>query len=142
MRPHRRAFLLLSILAGCAGGIDDPDQFPPPTCTIRGYDVPADLFATRCANSGCHAAESPAAGLDLASPNVATRMIDTASAGCGPRLLIDTSSPTVSYLLDKVSAVPRCGQTMPIGGPPLSPAERACLGAWVDTVATPTPGDP
>lgn len=136
-RPRRGALglgLVLSTTA-CAGGIDDPDRFPPPVCPVRGFDAPRDLFVARCADAGCHGATTPAAGLDLVSPGVTSRLLDTPST-CGGAPLVDTSSPAASVLLDRVRAVPRCGgETMPLMGRPLDSIERGCLEAWVSTVA-------
>lgn len=127
--------LSLAVPCGCAGALEDPDRFPPPTCTLRGFDVPADLFAVRCGSGDCHAAPTVAAQLDLVSPGVASRLLDAVSQGCPPRRLVDTSSPAMSYLLDKVSAVPRCGDPMPLGQLPLPEDEKACLEGWVTAVA-------
>ena len=43
-----------------------------------------ELIETRCATAGCHSAMNPQAMLDLASPNIATRLKDKAgtTAGC------------------------------------------------------------
>lgn len=135
MGARRAGYALLTLLWGCAGGVDDPDSFPPPACTLRGFDVPQDLFTARCGTSDCHAPPAVAGALDLASPGVVSRLLDVASSRCAPRRLVDTSSPSASYLLDKVSAVPRCGDSMPLGQDPLSADERSCLEGWVRSVA-------
>lgn len=133
----RSSLLALAALAvtGCPGAIDDPDRFPPPECFVRNYDAPRDLFAERCATAGCHVGSMPAAGLDLAAPGVVSRLLDTPSSQC-PGTLVDTASVSRSLLLDKVRVVPTCGQSMPIGGPPLTEDELSCLRQWVEKVAT------
>lgn len=134
---RRRAPVLsavFALLASCAGGIDDPDRFPPPSCPIRDFDARADLLVARCGGAGCHAGDTPASGLDLVSPGVATRLLGTPST-CQGLPLVDTSSPSVSILLDKVGPVPRCGSSMPLGQAPLDATERGCLEAWVRDIA-------
>lgn len=125
--------LVSALLAGCAGELEDPDRFPPPECFVRDFQAPRDLFAARCAGSGCHGSDMPAANLDLVSSGVAGRLLDT-SGVCSGRL-IDTASVSRSLLLDKVSVVPRCGQAMPVDAPPLTDQEAACLKVWVQRVA-------
>ena len=99
-----------------------------------------------CAGSVCHDQGAASAGdLDLASPNVAQRLIDQpalhtdvgAGASCpsGDKL-IDTGNRGASWLLQKLNAssVGTCGSRMPEGGN-LTSIQLACLQNWVDTVA-------
>ena len=112
--------------AGCTPALEEPDRFCQP-----GFDVERDLFRARCAQSGCHGAgPSPAGGLDLASPDVAARLVQVPSAACGG-LRIDPEQPAASLLLDKISGEPACGFRMPLGAPPLAPGEVQCVREWV-----------
>ena len=127
-----------ALFAGCPGDLEDPARFlvgstSGMTCD-DGLDVERDLLAARCGASGCHGGANPSADLDLASPDVASRLVGVASTGCGAALLIDPANPTGGVLLEKVTA-PECGARMPVLDDPLPPAEIACLQSWVAMVA-------
>lgn len=117
----------VSCAFACAGDLEAPERFSPPACLIRAFDASRDVFAARCGE--CHVGPSPEGGLDLARPGVIERLSD-APSGCGGALLVDTSSVAGSYLLEKLGPSPRCGSSMPLGSPPLSPETRGCLRAW------------
>ncbi len=145
-----RYCLLASLLiTGCAGSLSDPDRFqsgddgagdgggadaaPDPTGGCPpGTDVPTDILAARCAGSVCHDNDAPAAGLDLGSADVASRLVDVAS-GCNDLLLIDSANPGGSYLIEKLQPTPTCGSRMPLGGA-LSDEELACVEEWVGSL--------
>jgi hypothetical protein len=100
---------------------------PKPSCDV------APIFTAKCANSGCHGSAGSAAGLDLASPNVGTRLRDKTS-GCDDYLLIDTAAPENSFLYLKVSeAKPACGSRMPFGVV-LTADEQACILKWAESL--------
>jgi hypothetical protein len=119
---------LVAFGAGCAGELSDPDRFLEPTCTL-GIDVEQELFIPTCGASGCHAAATPAASLDMTSDGVASRLVGRASA-CGS-LLIDPDDPANSEILKRLSDSPECGSRMPLVGAPLSPEQVSCVRAWV-----------
>lgn len=145
---------LLSLLAvACAGELAyDPAEFqaalgdggtwPPgadpsgggngaPSATVCD---PLAVLATSCAGAFCHSPEKPAAGLDLATPGVETRLVGVGSS-CGAIPLIDPVSPANSYLLQKLTAIePLCGVSMPLGRALEADALR-CLEQWVHSVA-------
>ncbi len=106
------------------------------------------LFKTAsgsCAGSLCHdQGSNSAGGLDLASANVAARLIDQPAthADVGPSdvcptgdKLIDTSNRSASWLLKKLSAstVGTCGSRMPAVGN-LTSVQLSCLQNWVNNV--------
>ncbi len=95
---------------------------------------PLAVLATSCTGGFCHSAESPAAGLDLASPGVETRLVAVGSS-CGAIPLVDPVNPADSYVLQKLTAIePVCGVPMPLGGS-LAPDALRCLQQWVYAVA-------
>jgi hypothetical protein len=98
-----------------------------------------------CAGSVCHdQGVNSAGGLDLASPNVASRLVDKPAlhSDVGPNdvcptgdKLIDTSNRSASWLLSKLSTstVGTCGARMPETGN-LSAIQLSCLQNWVNNV--------
>jgi hypothetical protein len=91
-----------------------------------------ELIAMRCAVAGCHGATGPASGLDLASPDIGTRLSGTAatSMACNGEVLIDPESPDDSILYGKLLDPPACGTRMPLGAP-LTAAQIDCIRRWV-----------
>jgi hypothetical protein len=130
--PGLRRVLPLGSLLGaalwiaCAGRIEDPDRFIE--CQI---DVEVDIFRQTCATSGCHVAgTNAAAGLDLASPGVASRLVNKPST-CNGKLFL--SGPDEGYLLEKVSQeLPDCGTRMPATGT-LTDEELRCIRRWAES---------
>jgi hypothetical protein len=143
-------FVSCLLLGGCPGTLDDPEAFRP--CTPE--TVPTKLFTSKCADSLCHDSDKPAGGLDLVSPNVATRLVGITSKhvedneedggimlapdggplfDCPDRLLIDPANTAQSFLLEKVSKEPECGDRMPATGT-LSPKEIQCITDWIESV--------
>lgn len=138
LRPVALTFCAL-VLAGCPGAIDDPAPFvaarmdsgaPPARCP-DGVSVTRDLFVPHCATSGCHDSTTQLINLDLQSPGVAGRLIGRRAGSCGQRVLADPNDPERSALLLKLRAAPPCGDRMPLGSPPLSDGEIACVRAWI-----------
>jgi hypothetical protein len=107
----------------CPGHIDDPERFRQ--CAI---DVEVDVFRQTCGASGCHVAgANAAAGLDLTSPGVASRLVNKPST-CNGKLYL--SGPSEGFLLEKVSQdMPTCGTRMPATGT-LTDEELRCLRLW------------
>ncbi len=124
-RPRLLGMLLglgaTPLLGACPGHLEDPERFA--TCTI---DVERELFAPRCATSGCHTATNPAGNLDLVSPSVAAR-ISSATSSCEDR-------PMAANMLDKVKPAPTCGAPMPLGGTPLNAQEQDCLEVYLQRI--------
>jgi hypothetical protein len=113
-------------LTACPGSLAHPEQFTTQPCP----DIPLTLFAHQCAASGCHAAASRDGQLDLASPDLESRLVDRPASG-GHGLLVDARSPDESVLYTKVTATPPFGARMPFGAAPLDDATIACLRSWV-----------
>jgi hypothetical protein len=136
------------LLAGCPGSLENPGSFDVADGIDGGGGSFAAAnridggggsetgcaqpiaFATTCAVSGCHAATTPAGGLDLASPNIAMRLLGKQAMG-GPGLLIDPANATASVLYTKLTTTPPFGARMPLVGAPLSDADLACALSWI-----------
>jgi hypothetical protein len=130
-------------LLGCAGSLDHPERFAdlasPDAGSVNpssdgGCDPIVDIFPLGCSTSACHSAQSQQANLDLESPGLPARLMNKAAHG-GPGLLIDSASPAQSVMVLKVTDTPPFQFQMPLGAPPLSPEEMACLQAWVQAAA-------
>ncbi|MET0795225.1 MAG: hypothetical protein ABW061_27145, partial [Polyangiaceae bacterium] len=127
--------------AGAGGASTQPGLNVPTTCLTA-------VLAKSCGTLGCHQAPATfAAGLDLSSPNVNTRLIDVVAthkdadpaSGCvvGQKL-IDSVNPDQSWLVLKLSTDgTSCGYSMPIGSS-LSADDTACLKQYAQDVAAAT----
>lgn len=147
MRRHRclplaaALFLTLaSALSACPGTIEDTSKFQG-RCR-EPIDVQSAIFVPRCGDSICHDAQSPAADLDLISPNLDRRLVGVRSSQCAERLRIDRADPEQSLLLEKLERDDQeCGDRMPVDGDPLSRDLIACVREWVETVAAQSVSD-
>jgi hypothetical protein len=123
---------IVSVVAACVGcpaSLEDPGRF---TDALGGPcpDVPQDVFIKVCSTSGCHSAVDKMLGLDLQSPDVASRLVGVNAMG-GPGLLVDPSSPSTSILYTKLTATPPFGARMPFAEAPLPDATIACVLQWI-----------
>jgi hypothetical protein len=143
---------LLVGLAACAGTLGDAGEFstafppddsgtdaasPPEAGAVACGDVPTTILQATCGAVGCHNPTSPAEGLDLASPGVASRLVNvpgTEDPALGLRL-IDSVHPQQSIILTKLrtSTVPY-GAQMPLEGTPLTDNQVSCVAAWIASV--------
>jgi hypothetical protein len=143
----RAAFVSSAVclaLLGCAGSLDhaerfaylggSPDAGPAAPPSDGGCDPVTDIFPPSCTASACHSAQSQQANLDLESSGLPFRLVNKLAHG-GPGYLIDSKNPGQSVLYLKVTANPPFQFQMPLGAPPLSPDEMACLQAWVQAAA-------
>jgi hypothetical protein len=131
-------------LLGCAGSLDHPERFAnlstPDAGTVNpssdgGCDPVVDLFPLSCSTSACHSSQSQQGNLDLESSGLPKRLVDKQAHG-GPGFLIDSKNPGQSVMVLKVTDTPPFQFQMPLGAPPLSPEDMACLQAWVQAAAT------
>jgi hypothetical protein len=123
---------IVSVVAACVGcpaSLEDPGRF---TDALGGPcpDVPQDVFIKVCSTAGCHSAVDKMLGLDLQSPDVASRLVGVNAVG-GPGLLVDPSSPSTSILYTKLTATPPFGARMPFAEAPLPDATIACVLQWI-----------
>ena len=154
---------LALLLSACPGSIDDPARFladadaavalvdgpaaPDDRPTVDA-PTPADaaspcvdyvertLFPQTCATVYCHAATEPAAGLDLASPELARRVVGVrGSMSCRSVPLVDPAHPEASLMVVKLRAAPGCGSRMPLGGTALTASQVECVRVWAAGLA-------
>src|SRR3954471_3759459 len=101
-------------LLGCPGSLEDPGRFAGQFGTDGGSsacdNVPVFLQTT-CATTSCHTSTTPAGMLDLASPDIASRLTGKKAAG-SMGLLIDASQPDDSVLYTKLMDPPPFGSRM------------------------------
>ena len=93
-------------------------------------DVVARIFVPSCGGTGCHGSVAAQQGLDLVSPDVASRIVGVTGTVCATTLA-DPANPTASLMYQKLAAKPACGAQMPLARPPLSGADAACVLAWI-----------
>ncbi|HEY4117123.1 MAG TPA: hypothetical protein VGM56_04685 [Byssovorax sp.] len=118
-------------LAGCPGTLDDKGAFLHPDGSDC-PDVPSTIFIPNCATApGCHSAADRMQGLDLASPNVAARVVNQPAKECVPGILADPANPSQSILYLKLFQPAPCGSQMPLGADPLSDTQIACVETWI-----------
>jgi hypothetical protein len=98
------------------------------------------FFAATCTASSCHNASDEAQGLDLQSPDVASRLVSVMATE-GQGLLVDPSAPSASIVYLKLTANPPFGAEMPLGQKPLPGAMTACVLDWIESgeMASPNP---
>jgi hypothetical protein len=114
-------------------------------------DIPTLFASSTCSTTeGCHGASnagptSVVYGLDLVSPNVASRLVGVPSAeiGIAPvgTLLIDPANPGMSAMYTKVTANPTYGLPMPFGRPLLDIPTQMCILQWVTRAASGSAGN-
>jgi hypothetical protein len=108
------------LLVGCPGGLNNCEDFnacPGGAGGSPGTTVEL-VFEVNCGNAVCHDSDQPAAGLDLVSPDVASRTVGMNSNDptCGSDILVIAGDPDESYMIKKIVNEPGvCGGQMPIG---------------------------
>lgn len=105
------------LLVGCPGGLSNPEDFIGGAGGSPGTTVEL-VFEVNCGNAVCHDSDQPAAGLDLVSPDVASRTVGMNSNDptCGSDILVIAGDPDESYMIKKIVNEPGvCGGQMPIG---------------------------
>lgn len=127
----------LSVLAGCAGSLDNPNRFGDGgssgfVCPSLGKPAKAEVILKKCV-SGCHSAAVQASGLDLESPDTGARLVDVSTVACPPRLRVDrVDGGTLEELITEAN--PSCTASMPPGGG-LTNAEISCIVEWTRNLA-------
>jgi hypothetical protein len=130
--------------AGCPGELENPERF---LTGVGGGtacpDVETDIFITRCSEqAGCHNADDMQGMLDLASDDVASRIVGVqGTSNCGSELLADPMDPTASLLYTKLTDSPTCGAQMPFGGgEKLTQAEIDCVEQYIGNLPSGSSG--
>jgi hypothetical protein len=127
--------LAASTTSGCPGELENPERF----LTGAGGgtacpDVESDIFMTKCSEqAGCHSADDMQGMLDLASPDVASRIAGVeGTSNCSNLVLADPGDPGASLLITKLGDNPPCGAQMPFGGgEKLTQAEIDCVEQYI-----------
>jgi hypothetical protein len=148
--------LALSLLAGCPGKLSNKQEFlayaaahpntggdaatlgeagadpgtAGSTSTDPCGDVVARIFVPTCGGTGCHSATASQQGLDLVSPDVASRVVGVSAKVCGSTIA-DPQNPQASLMYQKLLPLPKCGAQMPLARPPLSNSDVACVLSWI-----------
>jgi hypothetical protein len=134
--PFRMATVaLVAACAGCPGNLEDPGRFMANGMAAC-PDVPQEVFLKICGTAGCHSTADKMLGLDLQSPDVASRLTGVSAMG-GPGLLIDPSSPAMSVIYTKLTPTPPFGVRMPFARTPLDDSTIACVLQWITAATSP-----
>jgi len=115
---RRLALPILSslLLVGCPGNLNNPEDFIGGAGGSPGQTV-EQVFLVNCGNAVCHDSDAPQAGLDLVSPNVASRTVDVNSIDldCDTETIVIAGDPDESYMMKKIPNTPGiCGAQMPL----------------------------
>lgn len=110
------------------GSADGPGEAE---CEPTIESIQAVVFDARCAASGCHGDESPAASLVLTAAESISQLVDVAATGCEGPVRVLPGQRGDSLLYQKLLPSPACGERMPFGGE-LPDAHIECVGAWID----------
>lgn len=134
---------LVAAVGGCPGSLDNKADFldagfssssatgsTGTGSTDACGDVPADILAAKCGGTGCHGTKSPQNGLDLESPDVASRVVGVAAKLC-PGTLANPADPASSIIYTKLLETNACSSRMPLARPALSQKEIDCVKAWI-----------
>jgi hypothetical protein len=136
MRIYPVRFAIVAAVAacvGCPGSLEDPGRFTSASSSCP--DVPQAIFNQTCSSTaGCHSATDKQLGLDLQSPDVASRLVGVkAMGGGGVDYLVDPTNPSKSVIYTKLTAFPPFGARMPFSETPLDDATIACVLQWITT---------
>jgi hypothetical protein len=141
-RPGPRHFVALSLAVlplGCAG------DGPPATGTSQYERIQNQIFNVHCLGAGCHNTQSQAGGLVLVQASSFGELVNVVpenpAAQAAGLLRVAPFEPERSFILIKLTE-PGLGQgdRMPLGAPPLSPADIGLIRDWIAAGASPPPG--
>jgi hypothetical protein len=114
---------------GADDGADDEGAADDDAPVVVGCDEFPALMEAKCGSVGCHADIQTAAGVDLITDGLESRL-PTQEGQCDVNLqLVVPGSPETSMLYLKVTE-PTCGSKMPVGGT-LTPDEIECVANWI-----------
>lgn len=158
----RRLFLVTSLLLGCGGGGDgpndanpDPDTPPSPACqeatTYQDIsNIESKIFKVSCVFSGCHNGGNTDAGMmDLREGMAAAHLVGIDSKIDTSRKLVVANDPAASYLLLMLGEIAPGDASPPGSAPPAniglmpqnSPSllcneKREAIVRWIEAGAT------
>ena len=124
---------------GCAAHLESPERFDE----VCAGDVQETILVPRCARAGCHVPYEPTGGVEYLTAGLPSRLIGIEATTCAGRLLIDPADPDASFLLERLSDSPHCGELaidrMPMLSTPLDEHELGCVRQWVHALAENAP---
>lgn len=103
-------------------------------------NVQSLIFTPKCALAGCHGGSAPREGMSLEPGKVKASTLNVVSVE-SPLMRIKPGDPDQSYLVAKIEGrahdVGGSGDRMPLGSPPLSPAEIQLVRDWISSTGVP-----
>jgi len=145
--------LSTSTLTGCpvAADLENPERFDLADAGLKDNSCITPALKRSCWGIGCHGSDTPAAMLDMQSPDVASRLVNVDAAhtdildGSEGNCLagekrINTSSVEDSAIIKKINGKQSCGGKMPVAPRTLSEADKQCICEWVYELAGVMPG--
>ena len=101
--------------------------------TVTLDQVSSEIFAPRCAISGCHSGPTPSRGLSLVVDRIETEVIGVNSQERPELRLIEPGNADASYLFRKIRGEDINGVQMPPGGV-LTENQIALVRAWIEAI--------
>lgn len=129
------------VASGCAG------DGPPATGASEFDRIQSRVFNVHCLGAGCHNAQSQASGLVLVQGSSFDELVgvppENPAARSAGLLRVAPFAPEASFILLKLTEPgPGQGDRMPLGAPPLSPADIGLIRDWIAAGAPPPDGSP
>lgn len=134
------SLLMGMVASGCDGGPAVPAGPVSPGASALQLIDGRTVLSNRC--GGCHNANNPQSGLDLASERLAARVVNQPSSGCKGFVLADPVDPESSLIYRKLTSDPGCGEVMPpagMTGP--SPEEKLAIRDWISGLSVAAAGE-
>jgi hypothetical protein len=123
--------VLAAFCCACSANSAGSTETDAADCSADAESVQLEIFSEHCLGAPCHSGDSPAAGLDLESADLESRVVGVGSGTCAGWVRVVPGSPDESLLYVKVAGEPPCGQPMPIGGDPLDEEQLGCIADWI-----------
>lgn len=114
------------------GNLITADTVPLPPLSTSFASIQANIFTPNCATSGCHTGNAPKEGLQLDEGYSYAEIVNQPSNRKTGAVLIISSDPDNSYLIQKVEGADGIvGTQMPKTGPLLTPEKIQAIRNWV-----------
>jgi hypothetical protein len=139
--PHAAILMMVAIVGwGCAGDGTGLDEFGNPIGTSSELgptlsSIQANIFTPICTQ--CHTGAAAPLGLALDAGAARQNLVRVPSVELSNLLRVDPRRTDSSYVVWKIEGRPGIvGGRMPLGLPPLSPAQIAAVRTWIDEGAS------
>src|SRR3954471_12094880 len=125
------AALCLGLSVGCGNKAEEPGTFTGiyamlfPTNTDARCNFCHSMPASEKSNGHLHM------GMDKSVAHAALVGKTSSSAKCMGRTYVVPYQPEMSFVLQKLSGSPPCGDRMPVGGSALSEAQLEMIRSWI-----------